>query len=176
MLTFSCQANVTYRLCSFQFAGRRGAQCLTAPSGPSAEEDLLLTAGTEPTALTLQTREHVNLMTTSRMTALTGGGGKRDFKPEGRTKGIKLGSGRVHIWTYEDFVRGCCRNQWVYGLGRLLMPQSCLLSFARVASSVGQNAVDSFLCSSVKSYVRTWLATSPLSAGLVHFQGIFFFL
>lgn len=37
---------------SFQFAGRRGARSLAAPSGPSAEGDLPRTAGTERRLLT----------------------------------------------------------------------------------------------------------------------------
>lgn len=36
----------------FQFAGRRGARSLAAPSGPSAEGDLPRTAGTERPLLT----------------------------------------------------------------------------------------------------------------------------
>lgn len=100
---------------SFKFAGRRGARCPAAPSGPSAEGGLPLTAGTEPAASnTLHIRDHVkpddNLKDDS-----TDWRRERDYRPGGRTQGIKLGSGRRHIWTW-DSVRGCCCNQWVCGL------------------------------------------------------------
>lgn len=109
---------------------------------------------------------------------MTGGiEGERDYRlAAGKDKGDEtrgerespyLESGPLGLrW---DVAKNHCMDLKVFDAAKFL------LTFAWVDSSRAQNAVDSFLCLSVESDVRTIKRLGALlSAELVHFQGIVF--